>query len=713
MKAWLDWDDSRPDGWDLNHETGILERAQIEFGFSRDKPVSVTYSNPLQYWRCGACNFNNCDVCSVICPTCKAAVTVWSCVDCSNRYNPTWKRNCEVCGQSQTASLEKAAVIKAVKEHKTLLVQLEERQEPFCHPGTYYGCGGNPTGFTKCGQSGACTGACVRCGKDTHWSCCGHMDATSQYCLAGISLLQAQKNAAVCAVASRELKRCMDLPGAVFPGPHDIVDWICDSCNCINVITNKLCQVCDTVVPKAVAQSLCKMTRLVASNEAPGNDKKRKIKSILTPVNLYAIGRSVTLSKSYSTLSDAADGFLQPTKVGIICSVPEPDNCLHTYNIYTGSGGPTTHYLVCPESEFITYCASLKKNRSSQWVKNLKLKLWYYERDALTLLSSITGAGMGGDRAPVRPHEIRVCELPAGLRGLGHAIEASAGFTESGTRADCCTVGDDDRDFAPWESFASAVAGADTEEALDLVAAHYCERLALFGVEEDDVPVAVVSTTFSSVAESAEMDYNGEVNRRVHERLHTADSNNAEIDLEPHPTRKMIRAESIEYHSMCEYEPIDSVTDLVAFKDLSGNGAAHHCAFIGLFRSYTALIFAGASRYEVNLKNICPAAILSGVATLSSSSSEAGVSVPLSQMHPHGALLFKKLFMYDLVPDIVKHALLRCPFEYCWPSKVADIEEALQSMDGVRFPPINNGADVLISAFVELVDGTLRRGSGT
>eukprot|EP01038_Epipyxis_sp_PR26KG_P004361 gene4361-6169_t len=84
----------------------------------------------------------------------------------------------------------------------------------------------------------------------------------------------------------------------------------------------------------------------------------------------------------------------------------------------------------------------------------------------------------------------------------------------------------------------------------------------------------------------------------------------------PSPASLPTRQSSVYFFSTLEYEPIESITQLIKSKDKSGNSALHHCAFIGLIRTYEALIESGASKWLCNNNNIPAAAIMDGVATL-------------------------------------------------------------------------------------------------
>jgi len=62
----------------------------------------------------------------------------------------------------------------------------------------------------------------------------------------------------------------------------------------------------------------------------------------------------------------------------------------------------------------------------------------------------------------------------------------------------------------------------------------------------------------------------------------------------------MQRQQSLEFVSKAEYEPLESIADLVSFTDKLGSTAAHYCAQIGLPKALKALLTAGASKWRLN-----------------------------------------------------------------------------------------------------------------
>jgi hypothetical protein len=76
----------------------------------------------------------------------------------------------------------------------------ETARATFKHPGSFGGCGGNPTNGSswRGNRGGNCSSGCSECGARTHWQCCGSSDKKSTHCLLGISKMQATQNVEVC-----------------------------------------------------------------------------------------------------------------------------------------------------------------------------------------------------------------------------------------------------------------------------------------------------------------------------------------------------------------------------------------------------------------------------------------------------------------------------------------------------------------------------------
>lgn len=709
VNAWAAWDQSRPQGWDTDLEGSILAQAQSEYGICIAKSAAgFSTSNKTRTWQCAGCKFNKCESGNLTCPVCKAVGGKWACAGCTSADNCPWELSCGACGKSHADSMDKIAALKAqqelnrLEEEERLRLEEEARNRPperFAHVGSWDGCGGNPTGFARCGENGLCGTGCVRCGSGTHWSCCGSCDQASTECVVGITAEQAQRNAIIFATQSAAVQRCLEIPDTFFPASVDVVDWVCAACTFVNIITNKKCELCDTAAPTAVTKRnpIPPETNSNSNQQRPGgfgfgNNNKRKFGQATAQ---YAAGQRVTLSPSYRSFSDASSGILKPGEVGIICAVPDYNAQYPNVNSFIGSGAPSSHFLVCSEGDYSAYKSGTSNARRA---KAMNVNLWYYERDALSLLGVVSGAGLGGVSDPISSEDIRSSELPPSLSSLGQAVQSSR--TIDLTLAD--VIPSDTVQEIPDEPAPIACSYSDSDDdgtlgsAQQFIDNNDTDVPGPKTVDDDDNMDVAMIVDAQPLADNAEREFNGRIDKQfgrsivadVGPPLEPVSIVDMDVEaLKPSSPTEMFRAQSIEYHSRQEFEPITVIDDLILFKDKNGNTAAHHCAAVGLLKSYGALVSAGASRFILNSKFISPAAIFDGVATLfemTPQTTSNGLAVlPLSKMNANNSKLYKQLTRHNIVVPSVKLALLACPSEYEWSTAVFDLEEALQTMDRV------------------------------
>jgi hypothetical protein len=754
VEAWDQWNRSRPSDWDLELETRILLHAENDFG-RKIATTMRTKGSKLANWKCISCNYNGCEVGAPACPICKTQGKRWSCAGCTCISNNPWDSSCCACGMTRTASHEKVAALNADREIKRLEEEEQKRQEAearnrplerYRHPGTFDGCGGNPTGYAKCEESGGCS-SCVRCGMGTHWSCCGCTDATSECCAPGITLEQAQNNALIFAKPSSSLRRCMEIPGTFFPDLPEPVDWMCPACTYMNTITSQRCEICDTAAPISKNQPA-----IQPSNNTSKKAFKRTaaaaavaaaalVTSNAKATGMFTVGQRVVLSATYRSVGDAFSGCLKPGQIGTICDVPNPNaynGANNNFNVYSGSGGPQSHYLICPEDEYSAYRSSVGRKRSSAGSKALSLNLWYYQKEALSLLPVVSGVGMGGVAQPLEPGDIRTCEVPTTFSSLGQVIDASRVIdltdldawrvssrqSRANRFAEAVHNDDDGDDDGDEDEDLQHEFGYGYNCHAGFAADNYDDAQNNVGVDDDDSLEPSVTASLIVTVDSAERDYNAGLVKK-HCRFHSpqpeigppiVDLATSDGDImEPSTPTEMCRAQSVEYHGRAEFEPIDSLEELIAFKDKNGNSAAHHCAFMGLTKTYAALMAAGASRFAVNSRHICAGAVLEGVATLCPSNqpveNHANVqTLPLSRMNASSARLYKQLTKYSIVPQRAKVALLQCPAEYRWPADISDLEEALETLDKVGSALLHVYYFIILSESPECFDA-IGRGS--
>jgi hypothetical protein len=173
----------------------------------------------------------------------------------------------------------------------------------------------------------------------------------------------------------------------------------------------------------------------------------------------------------------------------------------------------------------------------------------------------------------------------------------------------------------------------------------------------------------------------------------------------------LLRQTSSGFHDRVGYDPIASIDDLITFTDKAGNCAAHHLAFIGLKKSYAALLECGASKYALNHALVCPSAIVDGVATIPFPSIVAPTAdsiaaedatdnaaapphvpvvvrgqcpLPLPAFDDASLKLYRHLTKRGLLPPHLIRAAFLTPEDYSPPLELKPLVDALMEMQKVQ-----------------------------
>jgi hypothetical protein len=179
--------------------------------------------------------------------------------------------------------------------------------------------------------------------------------------------------------------------------------------------------------------------------------------------------------------------------------------------------------------------------------------------------------------------------------------------------------------------------------------------------------------------------------------LSFASGEDATVDLHllspPAAVSESTRETSVSFIKTRNLTALTQLNHILTFKDKAGNTTAHHAAFMGLTKTYNTLVSLGASRYALNEANICPAAVLCGVATLyplpsssppTSSCRVGGHQLPLNTFHRGDAVLFRSLTRRALLSDeLVKKAFYTAVDVSC-PPALEGLQNALLEMRSVR-----------------------------
>jgi hypothetical protein len=172
------------------------------------------------------------------------------------------------------------------------------------------------------------------------------------------------------------------------------------------------------------------------------------------------------------------------------------------------------------------------------------------------------------------------------------------------------------------------------------------------------------------------------------------EENGGDVDMDmlpppPAPLSEVHRQTSVSFVKTRNLTPFSDIKHILTFKDKAGNTAAHHAAFMGLTKTYNTLLSLGASRYALNEANICPAAVLCGVATLyplppssppTSSCRVGGHLLPLNTFDRGDAMLFRNLTRRSLLPDELVRKAFRTSADATCSSALEELQNALLEM---------------------------------
>ena len=174
-----------------------------------------------------------------------------------------------------------------------------------------------------------------------------------------------------------------------------------------------------------------------------------------------------------------------------------------------------------------------------------------------------------------------------------------------------------------------------------------------------------------------------------------------------------VSQQSIMYSECDSFDALDSIDQLISYKDKAGNTAAHHCAFMGLKKSLAALVSCGAKAWGQNLALVPPVAIADGVATIpfpayiksAATTTDHVIQIPSGEvvcvdlrddvagreglpwpkLDPLSAQLYRSLRRRNLLPIPLVRLAFQTPRGYDSPDYLSPLVEAMFDMKKVSY----------------------------